>query len=496
MENKRLGLIVPWRGDYQDLHKFLGHIEYFLNNKEIHYKFYIIEQVDKKPFNYGALCNTGYELAKDECDYFIFHSPYFIPVDDTCDYSYSTKVQHLSSVVDAFGYKKPYAEWIGGAIKFTHETFEEVNGYSDEYWGIGMEDVDMLYRLNRKKLVRNKKYFNIDMLKEHDLFDINEISNLKKVSLTYFDFDKKYKSCMIKSTKNTKYVFQDSFTIDMFLYVDRNKNYDSFIFGKQGYNAGIFFKDNKALNLQLWNSDGKVCEVWYENFNLLERWMKITMKFDFDAQHLWLYVDGLPVASNSFNGEVFDYTDKDIWIGSLAFNHQFSGKVSNILVFDYALSDSEILNLYKQNYINETGNIVTREKAIIDIPFSKKYKDFYIDMGLYESHVRDLSATKEDNTKTELISLNYDYNFPEETPGKYKCLDVDRMNDFKNIWRWSGNVDLEENKHIFFNDVLPSKTYFKKVGLSSLEFKKENEFYPKGEDGMDRKNVEIYQIKL
>ena len=496
MSDKVLGLIVPWRGEYSKLYKFTGHMEYFLTNKGIPHKIYVIEQVDKKPFNYGALCNSGYEIAKDECNYFIFHSPYFIPVEDDCDYSYSDKVQHISSVVDAFGFKKPYAEWMGGAIKFTHQTFEEINGYSDEYWGEGMEDVDLLFRLNKRKLVTNKKYFNIDMNREHDLFDINEISNLKRVNLTYFNFDKKYTSCMIKSVKNTKYLFQDSFTIDMFLYVDRDKNIDSFILGKQGYNSGIFFKDNKAINLQLWNSDGNVCEVWYENFNLLERWVKVTMKFDFDSQFLWLYIDGIPVASKPFSGDVFDYTDKDLWIGSLAFNNQFYGKISNILMFDYALSDSEILNLYKQNYINETGNIVTREKAIIDIPFSKKYKDFYIDMGLYESHVRDLSANKDNNTKTELVNLNFDYNFPEEPYGKFKCLDVDKMNDFKNIWRWSGDGDLEENKKIYFDDVQTTKNYYKKIGLSTSTYRVQNEFKQTDEQGTEKENFKIYQIKL
>ena len=35
----------------------------------------------------------------------------------------------------------------GGALMFTREQFEAVNGYSTSYWGWGLEDDDIYYRI-------------------------------------------------------------------------------------------------------------------------------------------------------------------------------------------------------------------------------------------------------------------------------------------------------------------------------------------------------------
>jgi len=43
-------------------------------------------------------------------------------------------------------YTLPYDEYFGGAVLFSKKHFQEVNGYSNEYWGIGYEDFDLLLR--------------------------------------------------------------------------------------------------------------------------------------------------------------------------------------------------------------------------------------------------------------------------------------------------------------------------------------------------------------
>ena len=52
---------------------------------------------------------------------------------------------HYSGYINKFQYKLPYADIFGGITAFTADQFENVNGYSNEYWGWGGEDDD-LYR--------------------------------------------------------------------------------------------------------------------------------------------------------------------------------------------------------------------------------------------------------------------------------------------------------------------------------------------------------------
>lgn len=470
--DKKLGIIIPYRGEYGKLDRFCGHMDYFLTEQgNKNYTMCIVEQKDDKPFNVGALYNVGYDLLKDECDYFVFHDVNYIPMENSIDYSYTTEVQHMCSNVDSFGYKKPYLEWLGGAVKMTGYIFEKVNGYSNEYWGYGMEDIDMLHRLSLEEVSKIKRFFSIDTTKPHDIFDVVESNALRRVNLNYMDFARTDSAALIKHTDKNKYIFQDSFTIDFFAYIEPNRNNDAFIIGKEGYNTGLMLKENKALNFQLWNTENEIFQIWYEHYNLANKWIKITLRFDYDDQTISLFLDGQLVKTERFEGEVMDYTNKDIWIGSLAYKNQFYGKISNLKIYDYALSNFEILNVYNEIYKTDEELKLTKEEPIIDIPFTKKYKDFFIDFAKFESHLLDMSFNKSLNIiKEENINLNYECMFPPEIYGKFKCIDIEQVNDDKNKWRWGQDEDLEENKAIFYQDVVKNKVYYKKEGLSNLNY--------------------------
>jgi len=51
MSNHKLAIIVPYRDRRDHLDIFIPHIQEFLNNKNIDYKIYVIEQSDDKPCN-------------------------------------------------------------------------------------------------------------------------------------------------------------------------------------------------------------------------------------------------------------------------------------------------------------------------------------------------------------------------------------------------------------------------------------------------------------
>ena len=50
----------------------------------------------------------------------------------------------LLTNVEAHDNKLPYSQYFGGVVLISREDFEKANGYSNEYWGYGFEDLDLL----------------------------------------------------------------------------------------------------------------------------------------------------------------------------------------------------------------------------------------------------------------------------------------------------------------------------------------------------------------
>jgi hypothetical protein len=140
---EKLALIVPYRDREQHLKEFVPFMEKYLAEEEIDFNIFIIEQFDAKPFNRAKLLNIGY-LESSNYDYFAFHDIDMIPIDS--DYSYPEGPTHLASEVEQFNWGLPYEGYFGGVTIFDKESFLSVNGYSNEYWGWGAEDDDMIHR--------------------------------------------------------------------------------------------------------------------------------------------------------------------------------------------------------------------------------------------------------------------------------------------------------------------------------------------------------------
>lgn len=140
---KRLGIIIPFRD--RELH--------LLQSAPILKKIgtlYVIEQVDDKPFNRAKLLNIGYADFKNEFDYFAAHDVDLIP--EEADYSFCENPCHLATMAEQFGYKMPYAKYFGGVTLLPNEKFEQVNGFSNEYFGYGGEDDELRRRFEEKNI--------------------------------------------------------------------------------------------------------------------------------------------------------------------------------------------------------------------------------------------------------------------------------------------------------------------------------------------------------
>jgi len=140
---KKISIVVPYRNRESHLKEFIPFMEGILKDQGIPFHIFVIHQTDDKPFNRAKLLNVGYKESEDY-DYFAFHDVDMLPLDS--DYSYVDCPTHLASKAEQFGWRLPYDGYFGGVTLFDKESFTKINGYSNEYWGWGAEDDDVLFR--------------------------------------------------------------------------------------------------------------------------------------------------------------------------------------------------------------------------------------------------------------------------------------------------------------------------------------------------------------
>jgi hypothetical protein len=154
---KRLSIVVPYRSREAHLQHFVPHLRaYFSRDKvdrEIPYRVLVIEQEHGIPFNRGALKNIGFVLGRDESDYTAFHDVDYLPI--WADY---TSVDSLTPIVWFGAEVRPLVpgrregvindmnQFFGGVVLVPNSGFEQVNGFANQYWGWGYEDVDLAKR--------------------------------------------------------------------------------------------------------------------------------------------------------------------------------------------------------------------------------------------------------------------------------------------------------------------------------------------------------------
>ena len=141
--DEKLAIVVPYRDRKEHLDKFLPAIESCIFLDGIDYEILIVEQEDGKPFNRGKILNVGAVYSKNST-YYCFHDVDMLPI--SSDYSYVSAPTHLASEAEQFGFKLPYNGYFGGVTLFDKHSFNRINGYSNDYWGWGAEDDDVMFR--------------------------------------------------------------------------------------------------------------------------------------------------------------------------------------------------------------------------------------------------------------------------------------------------------------------------------------------------------------
>ena len=180
--DEKLAIVVPYRNRKEHLDKFLPAMESCSFLDGIDYEILIVEQEEGKPFNRGKILNVGAVYSKNSA-YYCFHDVDMLPI--SSDYSYVSAPTHLASEAEQFGFKLPYNGYFGGVTLFDKHSFNRINGYSNDYWGWGAEDDDVMFRCIAKGIRPARKTGRYSSLSHErviaqDLYN----ENLRK----FFDF--------------------------------------------------------------------------------------------------------------------------------------------------------------------------------------------------------------------------------------------------------------------------------------------------------------------
>lgn len=144
----KTAIIVPYRNRESQLEKFLIYMHNYLRQQNIHYRIFVIEQNDSKPFNRAKLFNIGSLIAKRfKYDCLVLHDVDLLPMYLGQMYSCTAKPRHMCAGVSEYRYNLIYPELFGGVISITLEQFTQINGLSNLYEGWGGEDDDFYARL-------------------------------------------------------------------------------------------------------------------------------------------------------------------------------------------------------------------------------------------------------------------------------------------------------------------------------------------------------------
>jgi hypothetical protein len=471
----KLGVIVPYRDRFEHFGVFKGAISNYLDSIGISYELIIVEQDNGSLFNRGKLLNIGFQIAKKlKCDYVVFHDIDMLPVG--VDYSYSEIPLHLSTnFITPEGEKERvmFDTYFGGVTLFPVKAFEEIDGYSNKYWGWGYEDDDLLFRCKEKMISLNKL----------------KIKNLgRKGKALKFNGINSY----VKA--NNIIDFNSSFSIFISFYPDKLelnhlKQSDEFtIFSIPGYDFAVSYTSFKRYNFCAFDSN---LNALYINSNIKTNYKtNIVISLDANDKIFKVYQDGKFIGQTEPYKRLYKYrTQPNFFLGvgnpdREIIPNYFKGYIDSFAYYDIALTNSEIFEIS-----NNTSELLNKNfgkyrssdflKLYYDVNFIKEYK------------LTDLSLNDNDGEiiNCEIVELDIDdstyVNIPYRRKSLFKSLKHEENGFLGNKWK---DEATRWNQLRFQNEVSNHVSLLNRDGLSTLSF---YEYGVNKEDKITQINVAI-----
>ena len=464
MDNHKLGIIVPYRDRYFDLVEFKSHITKYLSDSGINYYLIIVEQDDEKSFNRGKLLNIGTIYAKKlGCDYVVFHDLDMLP--EEVDYSYSDTPLHLATnLIGTKDFKRiVFDQYFGGVTLFPIKTFEEINGYSNNYWGWGYEDDDLLYRCKHYKVPLDTKTIRIDGGNTAALRFNGKNAYVKSPNI--FDFTNNN-----SFNPNGKITIFISFNPDELELDEENKEDIMSVFSIPGYDCTVTYNSYRRYTFQLFTENKKVAFIHSDilpNFKT-----NIAITIDREEKFFSMYQNGKLVNTKRINS-FYDYSkEPHFYLGCgnpnrEKDNNYFRGSISSFAVFNDILGEEEIEEISQNKFFGLTqnfGNYKSDYKLVLyyDAKFIKGYQ------------LIDLSDKRNNGWiyNCEIVGYTFDdykeIKVPYRRESTFKLIPHEENGYENGGWK---NQTTRYNQLRYHNEVLTNSVNFKEDGISTCTFR-------------------------
>ena len=467
MTNK-LAIIVPYRDRQSHLEVFVPYMEEYL--KDYDYKIFVIEQSDSKPFNRGKLLNIGARIAiKEGFDYFALHDVDMLPLKGV-DYSFPETPIHLIDTVDK---ETPFIDYFGGVTLFNIHDYKLVNGYSNEYWGWGFEDDDLLYRCIQRNIPLDKVSFGIP--------DKNYLIN-------YFKFDGKQSYIKIPY-KNFQSIFNSDFTLSIKIKPEDcksslNEEFDEYyVVSIPGRNTGISYTSFKRYKTEVWTKDDKSKSI--QSDILGEVWSHLVLVKEDDT--ISFYMNSELINQEKLTDTLYEYDNDYFYIGvgnptldSKQF--YFKGLIAEFAIWNIGLDKDNINEIYETSLYKSIINDFRKYNK-------SKYLKCYYDFKNFKGDIiQDLSGNRnngivyncEDNVLIDKFET--DIVVPIRRKGKFKTLKHSSNSTIGNNWIHS---ETRDNQQRFYNEMKGNIVNLSIDGLNTCVYKE-----------LDRNDISNKAVKI
>ncbi len=466
----RLAIILPY--DKNHIENFTNHFKQMVTEEDFYYKLCFLKQKSNRPLNKGKLFNIGFSLMKNQFDYFCFHDIDLIPVSDECDYSFSEKPTSLmrglspmefgdhEEIDDYDNFDIPYDQHFGGSILMDKKHYELINGHSNEYWGLGFQDIDLLGRMAVSGLPL-RSVVDKPMTKTYGVFN----GTTSRVEITT-------RNNKFRKTTDKHFSFSMWFNIEDFppygADVDNNRC-EYFLFGRPGYHMGLSITHEGLLKGVIWDNELNPSIV-QSKIVLRNKWNHVTMVVD--EMNVKLYLNNELVSQTNTKGKLKKYGNENYFIGvgdpeASSWKNFFKGKISEVGVWNYTLSESEISRIFDNGVTDKNGNFTTTNLPIGYWDFNSGYDDIVFDMS---GHGNNGNINHVDFGK-KMIKTPTERYLPYRRNGYYAYIgDIQKLQDIKN-YKESFNSEINSNRNIFNKKLNNFETDVKKDGLNSTRFR-------------------------
>jgi beta-1,4-galactosyltransferase 1 len=453
---KKLGVIVPYRNRYEQLIQFKSEITKYLNSKSINFELIIVEQDDAKVFNRGKLLNIGFKYAKKlDCDYVVFHDVDMIPID--VDYSYSEYPVHLASrLISNKTERIIFDEYFGGVTIFPINDFELVNGYSNEYWGWGFEDDDLLFRC---------KVSGLNLVEKQNKMMGGNVASLK------FNGHNAYVESKNRFNLNEPITFFISFYPD-----DINCNLDKYddtysVFSIPGLDLNINYNSYQRYNFEIYDEYEK---IQYINSELKTNYFtNVCVTINPIKKIIKMFQDGILINEKTYLNNLYNYeTVRKFYLGVGNLRNKenqkfYKGLINSFAAFNKVLNETEIKEISNNQYFGLTqnfGDYVSASNVILyyDAKFIKNYKLIDLSGNGNDGNIKNCEITGHSFDGTKITYQPYRRNC------SFMLMDHDENGFVNGAWK---DITTRYNQMRYYNEVVIGGRNIKNDGLNNCKFK-------------------------